>query len=325
MRQDNYNAASSRRAKTMTHLPDTLNNTLSAALQANVRAALAEDLGNTDLDTMDLDSTDLSALSGDRTAQLIPANAQARARVITREKAILCGTAWFDACFHMLDARVKITWQARDGEAISAGQTLCELVGPARALLSGERPALNFLQTLSGVATETQRYVAAVAGTSARIYDTRKTLPGLRQALKYAVKCGGGENQRIGLYDGILIKENHIAAAGGIQPALHAAARLIAGKTGISLQIEVENLAQLNEALTAGANLAGTKLILLDNFDLAALRDAVQLTAGRAVLEASGGVDLATVRAIAATGVDRISIGNLTKSVRALDLSLRFF
>jgi len=270
------------------------------ALQANIRAAIAEDVG-----------------SGDLTAQLIPADAQARARVITREDAVLCGTAWFDACFAALDANVKIAWHAHDGDAVAAGQTLCEIDGPARALLTAERPALNFLQTLSGAATETRRYVEAIAGTRARIYDTRKTLPGLRLALKYAVKCGGGENQRIGLYDGILIKENHIAATGGIRPALEAAFGLAAGKVGV--QIEVENLAQLEQALAAGA-----KLILLDNFDLAGMRAAVVLTAGRAQLEASGGISLETVRAIAETGVDRISVGNLTKSVQALDLSMRF-
>ena len=273
---------------------------LQDAIAANVRSALEEDVG-----------------TGDLTAQLIPAEAQAHARVITREDAVLCGTAWFDACFAALDATIRIAWQARDGERIQAGQTLCEISGPARALLTAERPALNFLQTLSGVATETRRHVDAVAGTRARIYDTRKTLPGLRLALKYAVKCGGGENQRIGLYDGILIKENHIAAAGGIAPALQAAAALAAGR--VSVQIEVESLEQLSEALAAGAT-----LILLDNFDLAGMRAAVQLSAGRAQLEASGGIALDGVRAIAETGVDRISVGGLTKNLRALDLSMRF-
>jgi len=275
-------------------------NSLESTLQSNVRTALEEDIA-----------------SGDLTAQLIPADAQARARVISREDAMLCGVAWFNACFETLDANVIIHWNAGDGDAISAGQILCDIAGPARALLSAERPALNFLQTLSGVATETRRYVAAIAGTRARIYDTRKTLPGLRLALKYAVKCGGGENQRIGLYDGILIKENHIAAAGGIAPALLAAVKL--ANPGVSVQIEVENLVQLKAALDAGA-----KLILLDNFDLAGMREAVRLTAGRAALEASGGISLDSVREIAETGVDRISVGNLTKSVRALDLSMRF-
>lgn len=282
-----------------------MQNSLASAIQANVRAALEEDIA-----------------TGDLTAQLIPADADARARVISREHAVLCGTAWFDACFAALDANTKIVWLARDGDAVTAGQTLCEISGPARTLLSAERPALNFLQTLSGVATETRRYVDVIAGTRAKIYDTRKTLPGLRLALKYAVKCGGGENQRIGLYDGILIKENHIAAAGGIAPALAAAFSLAGSRmnsSSVTIQIEVENLAQLNQALAAGA-----RLILLDNFDLAGMCEAVKLTAGRAALEASGGVDLNTVRAIAETGVDRISVGNLTKSVRALDLSMRF-
>ncbi|MDD5390433.1 MAG: carboxylating nicotinate-nucleotide diphosphorylase [Gallionellaceae bacterium] len=296
------------------------------AITANVRAALEEDVG-----------------AGDLTARLIPADSQARARVITRENAVLCGTAWFDACFMAIDAGIRIDWLARDGERVTAGQTLCEISGPARALLSAERPALNFLQTLSGVASETRRYVDAIADTRARIYDTRKTLPGLRLALKYAVKCGGGENQRIGLYDGILIKENHIAAAGGIEPALSAAQALAGvatpnrlgqisgagslspgpspagGGEKISVQIEVETLEQLNTALAAGAT-----LILLDNFDLAGMRAAVQLSAGRAQLEASGGITLEGVRAIAETGVDRISIGGLTKNLRAVDLSMRF-
>ncbi len=270
------------------------------AILANVRAALEEDVG-----------------AGDLTARLIPAEASANARVITREDAVLCGTAWFDACFAALDADIRIDWRARDGEAVHAGQTLCEISGPARALLTAERPALNFLQTLSGVASETRRHVQAISGTQARIYDTRKTLPGLRQALKYAVKCGGGENQRIGLYDGILVKENHIAAAGGIKRALQAAFALADGKVGV--QIEVESLAQLDEALAAGAT-----LILLDNFDLAGMCAAVQLSAGRAQLEASGGITLEGVRAIAETGVNRISIGGLTKNLRAIDLSMRF-
>ena len=277
-----------------------MNHTLFEACLANVHAALQEDVGN-----------------GDLTAQLIPAGTPARARVISREDAVLCGTAWFDACFAALDAKTKIVWFARDGDAVTANQTLCEIDGPARALLTAERPALNFLQTLSGVATETRRHVDLIAGTRAKIYDTRKTLPGLRLALKYAVKCGGGENQRIGLYDGILIKENHIAAAGGIEPALAAAFKLAGPE--VTIQIEVEDLIQLEQALTAGAT-----LILLDNFTLDAMRVAVSLNGGRAALEASGGVDLNSVRAIAETGVDRISVGNLTKSVRALDLSMRF-
>ena len=289
------------------------------AITANVRAALEEDLG-----------------AGDLTARLIPADALARARVLTREDAVLCGTDWFAACFAACADGVRIAWQARDGERIEAGQTLCEITGPARTLLSAERPALNFLQTLSGVATATRRYVDAVAGTRARILDTRKTLPGLRLAQKYAVRCGGGENQRIGLFDGILIKENHIAAAGGIRPALTAAFAVIkasgnsepnslspgpspGGGGEITVQIEVESLEHLAEALGAGAT-----LILLDNFDLAGMRAAVRLAAGRAQLEASGGITLEGVRAIAETGVDRISIGSLTKHLHAIDLSMRF-
>ena len=273
---------------------------LQRAVADNVRAALAEDLGE----------------RGDLTAQLIPADQRARARVITREAAVLAGRPWFDACFRALDASVRIEWYAADGDTIAAGQKLCEIEGNARALLSAERSALNFLQTLSGVASVTRRYVEAIAGTRARIYDTRKSLPGLRLAQKYAVRMGGGENHRIGLYDGILIKENHIAAAGGVRPALAAAQRLV--PPGVFVQIEVETLDQLEEALVAGA-----KLILLDNFDLAGIRAAVALTAGRAELEASGGVNLETVRAIAEMGVDRISIGALTKHVRAVDLSMR--
>ncbi len=273
---------------------------LAAAVAANVAAALTEDLD----------------ARGDLTAQLLPAERIARARVFTREDAILAGQPWFDACFRALDPEVDIRWHARDGEAVQAGQALCEVRGKARALLSAERPALNFLQTLSGVARATRRYVEAVAGTRARIYDTRKTLPGLRLAEKYAVRCGGGENHRTGLYDGILIKENHIAAAGGIQPALEAARRL--APPGVFVQIEVETLAQLDEALACGA-----RLVLLDNFDLAGMREAVRLTAGRAQLEASGGIPLDNVRAVAETGVDRISVGSLTKHVQAVDLSMR--
>lgn len=269
------------------------------AIKINVTAALAEDLG-----------------SGDLTAQLIPADQQTRATLITREQAILCGKPWFEACFKTLDPRLKISWCAEEGDRVQANATLCEIHGNARALLSAERPALNFLQTLSAVATTTQQYVDAVVGTDAQIMDTRKTLPGLRIAQKYAVKIGGGLNQRIGLFDGILIKENHIAAAGGIKAALDAAQR----KTGadVSIQIEVESMDELRQALDAGA-----KLILLDNFNIEQMREAVQLTQQRAELEASGGITLDNVRAIADTGVARISIGGLTKHVRAVDLSLR--
>ena len=268
-------------------------------IERNVAAALDEDIG-----------------SGDLTAMLTPAGHPARGIVVSREEAVLCGTAWFDACFRRLDAQALIRWHAADGSRVHAGQMLCEIEADTRALLSAERPALNFLQLLSGTATVTRRFVDAVAGTRAKIVDTRKTLPGLRLAQKYAVRCGGGTNHRLGLYDGILIKENHIMAAGGVAPALAQAAGI--APSGVFIQIEVETLEQLDEALEAGA-----KMVLLDNMDLAQMRKAVAATAGRAVLEASGGVDLSKVRAIAETGVDRISIGSLTKDVRAIDLSLR--
>jgi len=273
---------------------------LTAEIARNVAAALAEDVG-----------------SGDWTAMLIAAETRASARVISRVEAVLCGVAWFETCFRLLDPTLEIRWNARDGERVGADQTLCEFSGRARALLTGERTALNFLQLLSAVATETSRYVEAVRGTRTQIVDTRKTLPGLRLAQKYAVRAGGGGNHRTGLYDGILIKENHIAAAGGIRPVLVRAQEI--APAGVFIQIEVESLAQLQEALTAGA-----KMVLLDNFDLAMMREAVRLTAGCAQLEASGGITLANVRAIAETGVDRISVGALTKDVKAVDLSMRF-
>ncbi|MBT9540337.1 carboxylating nicotinate-nucleotide diphosphorylase [Thiobacillus sp.] len=254
--------------------------------------------------------------SGDLTAQLIPASQTARARVITRETAVIAGRPWFDACFRALDPVCVIDWQINEGDAVAAGDVLVEISGNARALLSAERPALNFLQTLSAVATATRPYVDAVRGTHAAILDTRKTLPGLRVAEKYAVRVGGGQNQRIGLFDGILIKENHIAAAGGIAQVLEAAFKL-AGDT-VSVQIEVETIDELEQALSAGA-----PLILLDNFSPADMRHAVQVTHGRALLEASGNITLDTVRAVAETGVDRISIGSLTKHIRAVDLSMR--
>lgn len=277
-----------------------LDPTLTPHMQINVQAALAEDVRE-----------------GDLTAGLIPESALGRATVITRESAVLCGVAWFEACFRALDSSCEIRWQVQERELVQPGQTLCQLHGHARALLTAERPALNFLQTLSATATLTRRFVDVVVGTRAKILDTRKTLPGLRMAQKYAVLAGGGHNQRIGLFDGILIKENHILAAGGIRPALQQAFAL--APVGATIQVEVETLAELSEALAAGA-----KLILLDNFDLAGMRTAVALTAGRAELEASGGVSLDTVRAIAETGVDRISIGGLTKDVKAVDLSMRF-
>lgn len=273
---------------------------LSETIERNVETALAEDIG-----------------SGDLTAQLIPAGEGACATVISRETAVLCGSAWFEGCFRKLDGSAEIRWFVRDGESIAPNQVLCEIRGNARAMLSAERPALNFLQTLSAVATVTRRYVAAVAGTGAVIMDTRKTLPGLRLAQKYAVRTGGGANQRTGLYDGILIKENHIAAAGGISQVLQQAADI--ALPGVSIQIEVESLKELRQALDAGA-----KLVLLDNFTLKRLREAVLITAKRAVLEASGGITLKNVRAIAGTGVERISIGSLTKDVKAVDLSMRF-
>lgn len=272
---------------------------LAAEVQRNVLAALAEDIGG-----------------GDLTALLSPASKRSLGTVVSREDAVLAGTAWFDSCFRRLDPLTEIRWNLRDGETITAGETVCEIEASTRALLSAERSALNFLQLLSATATATRLYVDAVAGTGARIVDTRKTLPGLRLAQKYAVTCGGGKNHRLGLYDGILIKENHIIAAGGVTAALQQARAI--GRNDVFIQIEVETLEQLAEALDADA-----RMILLDNMDLAQMRQAVGLTAGRAELEASGGVSLETVRAIAETGVDRISIGGLTKNVRAVDLSLR--
>ena len=254
--------------------------------------------------------------SGDLTAQLIPVSQTARARVITRETAVIAGRPWFDACFRALDPGCMIDWKVDEGAAVVAGDILVEISGNARALLTAERPALNFLQTLSAVATATRPYVDAVRGTHASILDTRKTLPGLRIAEKYAVRIGGGQNQRIGLFDGILIKENHIAAAGGIAQVLDAAFKLAGGQ--VSVQIEVETISELEQALAAGA-----PLILLDNFSPADMRHAVQVTHGRALLEASGNITLDTVRAVAETGVDRISIGGLTKHIRAVDLSMR--
>ncbi|MCX7149466.1 MAG: carboxylating nicotinate-nucleotide diphosphorylase [Rhodocyclales bacterium] len=272
---------------------------LAAEVQRNVLAALVEDIGG-----------------GDLTALLTPATRRSQGTVLSREDAVLAGTAWFDACFRRLDPLAVIRWRARDGELIASGQTLCEVEASTRALLTAERAALNFLQLLSATATATRRYVDAVAGTGARIVDTRKTLPGLRLAQKYAVTCGGGTNHRLGLYDGILIKENHIMAAGSVSAALEQARAI--SRSDVFIQIEVETLEQLAEALDAD-----TRMILLDNMDLAQMRQAVGLTAGRAELEASGGVRLETVRAIAETGVDRISVGSLTKNVRAIDLSLR--
>ena len=276
-------------------LPD-----LSEIATRDARLALLEDVG-----------------SGDLTAQLIDEHAVASARVIVREAAVLCGRPWADAVLREVDTRLRATWTRDEGARLQAGDTVLELQGPARALLTAERSVLNFLQLLSGVATRTAQYVDAVRGTRARIVDTRKTLPGLRIAQKYAVRVGGGHNHRIGLYDGILIKENHIAAAGGVAAVLQRATAM--APAGVFVQIEVETIDQLRAALAAGAS-----MVLLDNMDLPRLREAVALNAGRAELEVSGGVDLDSVRAIAETGVDRISIGRLTKDVVATDFSMRF-
>lgn len=254
---------------------------------------------------------------GDLTARLVPEGATAHARLMTRQSGVLCGVEWFRRTFEELDPDVEIFWHHGDGDEIVANTSLCEIEGRARALLTAERTALNFVQLLSGVATRARQYVRAVAGTRARIYDTRKTLPGLRVAQKYAVRAGGASNHRIGLYDGILIKENHIAAAGSVAAAVHAGLR--SAPDGVWVQVEVETLEQLREALGAGA-----RLVLLDNFDLGRMREAVAIAGDRAELEASGGVGLKSVRAIAETGVHRISVGSLTKDVEALDLSMRF-
>lgn len=273
-------------------------------IRANVQRALQEDIG-----------------SGDLTASLIPSGKILTATVISRENAVLCGMQWFEACFVSLAAGAEIEWFAKDGDAVQAGQTLCKIKGNARALLTAERSALNFLQLLSAVATQTKRYADAIAGTGAVIVDTRKTLPGLRLAQKYAVTCGGGVNHRIGLYDGILIKENHIIAAGGIQSVLSRAREI--APPGVFIQIEVESLQELQEALAAGA-----RMVLLDNFTLNQLSDAVTLIRKQAgetvILEASGNISLDNVRQVAETGVDRISIGGLTKNIQAVDLSMRF-
>jgi len=255
--------------------------------------------------------------AGDLTAGLVAVGTRATAHVVCRSTAVLCGGPWFDACFRRLDPDAVVEWMVDEGSAIAPGQKLCSVHGAARALLTAERTALNFLQMLSAVATATRRYVAAVAGTKAKIVDTRKTLPGLRIAQKYAVRAGGGVNHRMGLFDAILIKENHLAAAGGVGAAMRDAERI--SPPGVWIQIEVENFAQLRDALAAGA-----KMILLDNMSLEQMREAVGIAAGRAGLEASGGITLENVRAIAQTGVDRISIGGLTKDITAVDLSMRF-
>ncbi|RAH38821.1 carboxylating nicotinate-nucleotide diphosphorylase [Halomonas sp. SL1] len=253
---------------------------------------------------------------GDITAELIPEKEWARARVITREPTVLCGVAWVDELFRRLDARVALRWQAADGDRLEAGAPLLELEGPARSLLTGERAALNLLQTLSATATRTRHYVDLLDGTGVGILDTRKTLPGMRLAQKYAVTCGGGLNHRIGLYDAFLIKENHIAACGGIAAAVEEARRIA---RDLPVEVEVETFEELDQALAAGAD-----IIMLDNFSLDDMREAVRHNEGRAILEASGNVDETTLQAIAETGVDRISSGALTKDVKAIDLSMRF-
>ena len=279
------------------------NENLVEAVWRNVRDALHEDIG-----------------LGDWTAQLVPAGRRVTAQVVAKEPAVLCGTAWFAGCVAALDPAAQIAWRFEDGDAVPLGAEVCQVVGDARALLSAERPALNFIQMLSAVATQTQVYVRAIAGLSPNprgcaVLDTRKTLPGLRQAQKYAVRVGGGSNQRLALWDGILIKENHIAAAGGIASALAAAFALTAG---VMVQVEVEDLAELEQALSAGA-----RHVLLDDFSFDDMERACAINAGRAELEVSGGVSLDTIRQIAATGVDRISVGKLTKDIRAIDFSMR--
>lgn len=275
-----------------------------------VRAALLEDLGDA------LTALDQPDASADITAQLIPADRISTARVITREAGVFCGQPWVDEVFAQLGGEVKVEWKVQDGERLAPNQELFRLHGPARVLLTGERNALNFVQTLSGVATLTARYVAELEGTDCRLLDTRKTLPGLRSAQKYAVTCGGGKNHRIGLFDAYLIKENHILACGGIAEAISEARRLNPDKP---VEVEVESLAELEQALAARAD-----IVMLDNFDIPMMQEAVRLNQGRAKLEVSGNVTLDTLAGYAATGIDFISVGALTKHVRALDLSMRF-
>lgn len=267
-------------------------------LEATIRHALGEDLG-----------------SGDLTAALVPATRQAVARVVVRETAVLCGRRWFDAVYAALDDAVRITWHFQDGDRIQPDDIVCEITGNARALVSGERTALNFLQSLSGTATVTAHYVAQLTGSHTRLLDTRKTIPGLRRPQKYAVKCGGGYNHRAGLYDGVLVKENHISAAGGITPALR---ELRARGVTVPIEVEVERCAQIEEAIAAGA-----AMLLLDNFILADMRQAVAMARARVPLEASGGFRADDLPAIAATGVDYVSVGSLTKHLRAIDFSMR--
>jgi len=265
-------------------------------IQNLVRHALSEDIGR-----------------GDLTARLLPENQSAQAVVICREQAVICGIAWFNEVYRQLDDRFDVVWTVEDGDLLTPGQTVCSLQGPVRVLLTGERTALNFLQLLSGTATLTRHYQELIKDTGARLLDTRKTIPGLRTAQKYAVLCGGGENHRMGLYDAILIKENHISAAGSITAAFEQASTIHS-----NIEIEVENMDELQEALDCGVG-----KILLDNFDLESMRKAVKINSGRATLEASGGITQETIRSIAETGVDYISVGSLTKDVRAIDYSMR--
>ena len=276
-----------------------LSEQLRVEIQRNIAASLAEDIG-----------------TGDLTARLIAPDTEARGRVITREDAVICGTAWFDATFAALSPAAVVNWHVRDGDRVKDGDILCEIIARARVLLTAERTALNFLQLLSGTATVTRRFVDAIAGTGAKIVDTRKTLPGLRLAQKYAVAVGGGTNHRVGLYDGILIKENHIIASGSIKNAVEKAFWLHAD---VPVEVEVESLDELQQALDAGAD-----IVMLDNFSVEMMRDAVALAQGRTQLEVSGNVTDQTLREFAETGVDYISVGALTKHVTALDLSMRF-
>lgn len=278
----------------------TIENTIPVEfIAAQAKLALLEDLGQQDL-----------------TADLIPINTLANAAIITREKATLCGQAWLEQVFKQLDPTIIVNWSFNDGDQVQENDVICTLHGPARTLLTGERTAINFIQTFSATATLARQYSEQVTGIAVQILDTRKTIPGLRLAQKYAVRCGGGYNHRMGLYDGILIKENHINAAGSIKAAVEQARHL---HQGITIEVEVENFDELEQALTAHAD-----IIMLDNFDIPALTKAVKLNQGRVKLEASGGITLNNVRAIAETGVDRISIGAITKDIRAIDLSMRF-
>jgi nicotinate-nucleotide pyrophosphorylase (carboxylating) len=274
--------------KNVNDLPDDITETVSTALR--------EDIG-----------------SGDLTAELIPADASSTAEVICRQEAVLCGTAWFDEVFRQLDKTIEVKWLVEDAGSINADQIVCQIQGSTRTILSGERSALNFLQLLSGTATLTREYVQQLGDSKTRLLDTRKTIPGLRTAQKYAVSCGGGKNHRIGLFDAILIKENHILAAGSIEKAV-TQAKL----SSTAVEVEVENIEELNQAISAGAD-----SILLDNFDIDDMRKAVQLNDGRALLEVSGGVEIDKLKTIAESGVDYISVGALTKHVHAVDFSMR--